>query len=179
MPALLGRLLARIRTPPKGGGPGDYEGWALEVEGVTRAWESPNHFGLGTVALFFVLDNQAGTIIPNPAKIAEVQTYLDGKAPITVGGNAGHVYAMAPTESPINPTISVTPDTTAIRAAVEAELEDMLYREAEPGGTIYLSQIREAISLAEDEQYHTLTLPAADHAAPAGYLPTLGTVTWA
>ncbi len=35
------QLLERIQTPPNGGGPGDYEGWAKEVAGVTRAVSNP------------------------------------------------------------------------------------------------------------------------------------------
>jgi uncharacterized phage protein gp47/JayE len=170
--ALLSRLLIRLRTPPSGGGPNDYVAWALEVSGVTRAWEYPQELGVGTVSVRFVVDGEAD-IIPAAAKVTEVQTYIDALAPVTAD-----VTVVAPVDTPLAMTISITPDTAAIRTAVEAELEALMLRSAEPGGTIYLSQINEAISLAEGETDHTLTVPAADVTHTTGQLATLGTITW-
>ena len=170
--ALRARLLARIRNPPKGGGPGDYVIWAQEVDGVTRAWQYANYSGIGTVAVFFVRDNDT-PIIPSAGEIAEVQTYIDARAPVLAD-----VTVYAPTGIAFDVTASVTPDTAAVRAAVEAEIEDLLYREGEPAGTIYLSQLNEAFSIAQDETDHTITLPAADVTHAAGEIPIMGTVTW-
>jgi uncharacterized phage protein gp47/JayE len=171
---LLARLLLRLQNPPSGGGPGDYESWALEVSGVTRAWEIPNGDGTGTVVLYFVRDNDTPSIIPDASEISTVQDYLDAAAPVTADVN---VYA--PTESTLDFTISVTPDTSAIRSAVEDELEDLILRKGEADGcTIYLSQINEAISIATGEEDHTLTNPTADQVYTTGYLPVMGTITW-
>lgn len=169
---LLVRLLLRIRTPPTGGGPEDYVKWALEVSGVTRAWEFPAEYGLGTVTIRFMVDGEVDPI-PNSAKVAEVDTYIETKAPITAG-----VYTIAPVATPLNPEISITPDTAAVRTAVEAELEALLIREAAPGATLYLSQINEAISIASGETDHTLVSPVADVTHITGKIPTLGTITW-
>ena len=75
-------------------------------------------------------------------------------------------------------TLSVTPDSVAVREAVTAELADLFAREAEPGGIIYRSHITEAVSVAAGEFDSTVTEPAANVSAPAGYLPELGTVTF-
>lgn len=171
--ALLIRLLLRLQSPPKGGGPGDYVFWALEVAGTTRAWQYPLVDGGGTVAVRFVMDNKAITLIPDAGEVATVQAYIDTKAPVTA-----EVTVIAPVATATAFTISITPDTAAIRTAVEAELDDLYLREAEPGGTIYLSQINEAISLAEGETDHTLTVPAADVTHTANQMPTVGTITW-
>jgi uncharacterized phage protein gp47/JayE len=171
--ALRARLLLRLQNPPKGGGPGDYVNWALEVSGVTRAWEYPAMLGLGTVGVRFVLDDQAVTIIPDAAKVTAVQTYIDSKAPVTAD-----VTVLAPTALALDMTIELDPDTAAIRTAVEEQLEDLLLRQAEPGATILLSQINEAISLAVGEEDHTLTVPAADVTHTANQIAVLGTITW-
>ena len=86
---------------------------------------------------------------------------------------------IAPVASAVNFTISVTPSTAAVRAAVEAELEDLLLREAEPGGTLYLSRIREAVSLAAGESDSTITVPSADVTKASGQIATMGVITWA
>jgi uncharacterized phage protein gp47/JayE len=72
----------------------------------------------------------------------------------------------------------LTADTTAIRAAVSAELTDLFVREGTPAGTILLSHIREAISQAAGETDHILTVPSANVVMGAGAIPVLGTVTW-
>ena len=170
--ALLVRLLLRIQTPPSGGGPTDYVQWALDVAGVTRAWEFPAELGLGTVSIRFVVDAEAD-IIPVAGQVTQVQTYIDTKAPITAV-----VTVVAPIEVNLNASITTTPDTAAIRAAIDTELEAYLLREAAPGVTLLLSQINEAISLATGEVDHVLNSPAADVVHTTGQLPTLGTTVW-
>lgn len=166
------RLLLRLRNPPKGGGPGDYVNWALEVAGVTRAWEYPLMNGLGTVGVRFVRDNDA-SIIPDAGEVADVQAYIDSVAPITAD-----VQVVAPTALALDMTIELTPDTAEVREAVEAEVEDLLRRTAEPGSTVLLSQLNEAISIAEGETDHVLTVPAANVTHTANQIAVLGTITW-
>lgn len=172
--SLRARVLTRLREPPNGGGPTDYEQEALTVAGVTRAWETGAEDGLGTVTLRFATDNEVSPI-PTVPKIAEVQVVLDAFAPITVIATA-----KAPTEALLDPEIILTPDTAAIRIAVTAELEAYLLRESNPkeASTLFISQINEAISIATGEVDHVLVLPAADVAEPLGTLTTLGTITW-
>lgn len=171
--ALRARLLARIQTPPQGGAEADYIAWALEVPGVTRAWVYPAELGLGTVTVRFVRDDDA-SIIPDAAEVTAVQGYIDALRPVTA-----EVTVVAPVAVPLDLTIALTPNTSAVQAAVQAELEDLLRREAEPGGTILISHIREAISLAAGETNHVLTVPAADVTHTTGQIATLGTITWA
>lgn len=168
------RILQRIQQPPKGGTSSDYEEWALEVAGVTRAWVYPNELGLGTVTVRFVTDGAPGGLIPDASTVAAVQAYIDSVRPVTAD-----VTAVAPTASQLDFIITLTPDTAAVRAAVEAELADLVAREAEPGGTILLSHINEAISIAAGETDHVLTAPAANVVAATGAITTMGAITWA
>lgn len=171
--ALRARLLARIHAPPHGGAKADYVAWALEVAGVTRAWVYPAELGLGTVTVRFVRDDGA-SIIPSAAEVQAVQAHLDTRRPVTAG-----LTVVAPIAAPLNLTVAVTPNTSAVRDAVLAQIKDLLRRAAEPGGTILISHIREAISLAAGETNHVLTVPSADVAHTVGQIATMGTITWA
>lgn len=168
------RVLQRIANPPQGGASADYVRWALEVPGVTRAFPFPLHLGIGTMGLSFVRDGDTPSIIPDAGEVATVQSYIDARRPITVD-----FTAFAPVALAVNFTIDLlSNDTAEIRAAVIAELTDLFAREASPGGTILISHIREAISIAAGETDHILTAPVANVVAPTGQLPIIGTFTW-
>jgi uncharacterized phage protein gp47/JayE len=169
---LRARLLARIQQPPHGGADYDYVNWALEVAGVTRAWVYPMELGLGTVTVRFVRDNDA-SIIPDAGEVAAVYDYIEARRPVTAD-----LTVLAPVAVPLNFSIAVTPNTAAVKAAVETELRDLLLREAEPAGTILLSHIREAISLAAGESNYTMTSPNADVTNTTGSMTTFGAITW-
>lgn len=169
---LRARLLARIQQPPHGGAKHDYIAWAKEVPGVTRAWCYPQELGDGTVTVRFVRDDDASPI-PDGAEVAAVQAYIDALRPVTA-----NLTVVAPVAVPIAFQITLTPNSASVQAAVEAELRDLLLREAEPGATILLSHIREAISLAVGETNHVLVAPAADVTHTTGQMATFGSVTW-
>lgn len=166
------RLLARYRQPPHGGARFDYEAWALAVAGVTRAWVYPEHLGSGTVGLTFVLDGRAD-IIPTAQDVAAVQGHVDALRPVTA-----ELVVFAPAPQPLDLSIRLVPDTAANRAAVEAAVDDFVRREAEPGGTIYLSRLREAISQAAGEVRHDLVAPVADIAHAVGTIAVPGAIAW-
>lgn len=170
--ALRSRLIARIQQPPHGGASFDYVTWALEVAGVTRAWVYPQELGLGTVTVRFVRDDDA-SLIPDAAEVLAVQEYIDARRPVTAD-----VTVVAPVAVPLDFSIAVTPNTTVVKAAVEAELKDLIRRESEPGGAILLSHIREAISIAAGESNYTMTSPSADVTRTVGQMTTMGTITW-
>jgi uncharacterized phage protein gp47/JayE len=169
---LLARYYQRVRTPPKGGGPGDYIGWALKQPGVTRAWELPLWMGLGTVGLTFVYDDRSD-IIPTGDDVAAMQAFIDGIAPM-IGTN----YVFAPTPYPVDFTITPTPATATVEAAIEAELEDFFFRIATPGGTMLRTQYCQAIGAAAGIVDYLVPTPGGNIVAPAGYLPVPGVFTW-
>lgn len=166
------RLLLRIRNPPQGGSASDYEQWALEVSGVTRVWVTENGLGAGTVLVHFVRDDDP-SIIPDSGEVATVQAYIDDRRPVTAD-----VTVAAPTELAVDVDVQISPNTAAVQAAVTAELQDLFRRDAEPGGTILLSRIREAVSIASGESDNVVTDPVADVTAATGEIPVLGTVTF-
>jgi uncharacterized phage protein gp47/JayE len=169
---LLARLLARIQQPPHGGASFDYEQWALEVAGVTRVWVYPTQMGAGTVTVLFVCDEEV-SIIPSPAKVAEVQAYVDARAPVTA-----EVYVAAPIADSLSMNIKLTPNTTAVQNAVRAELDDLIDRDSAPGGAILISRLREAVSLAAGESNNQIVSPTADVVHATGHMAILGTLTF-
>jgi len=169
---LRARIVARIQQPPHGGADFDYINWALEVPGVTRAWVYPQELGLGTVTVRFVRDNDA-SIIPDAGEVTAVYNYIEARRPVTAELNV-----VAPVAVPLNFTIAATPNTAAVKAAIQAELKDLIQRESKPNGTILLSHIREAISLAAGENNYVMTAPNADVTTTVGNMTTFGVITW-
>jgi len=173
---LRARLIARIQAPPHGGARSDYEAWALEVPGVTRAWIYPMAMGPGTVTVRFMCDGREDPI-PTAEDVDAVQALIELRRPVTA-----EAFVVAPVANPMALTIKVVPGagTTLAdaRAAVVRELRDLLAREAVPGGTILLSRIREAVSIAAGESDNAVTVPAADFASGTGEIATLGDIAW-
>lgn len=181
------RILDKIRNPPSGGAANDYIQWALAVPGITRAWVNPQGLGPGTVLVYVVSDDE-DPITPSPAKITEVFDYIEELRPVTA-----NVTVVAPVLLPLNMTIQLKPNTTAVQNAIKAELEDLILRESSlagsyqsPGvlndGKILLSRINEAVSIAQGEEDHKITLingvTPADVEPADGELVVLGTITW-
>lgn len=167
-----GRILFRIKEPPHGGNEADYEAWALEIPGVTRAWPYPLYLGIGSVGLAFVMDGEED-IFPDVAKVAEVQGIIDEKRPVTA-----ELTVFSPVKDEIAFNIQLNPNTADVRTAVENKLKDLFKREGEPGGLIPISHVREAISLAPGEFDHVLVSPTADIDSATGHLAILGAVTF-
>ena len=169
------RLQARRRSPPRGGTVEDYAFWGRSAHPVvTRVWPRPLADGLGTVRVYFMTDGATANGIPTAALVKIVQDYIDHHRPATA-----KVTVAAPAPVPLNVEITnVMPDTAAVRAAIEAEIADLILRESAPGGTILVSHIREAISTAAGEFDHELTSPAADVDHNADQIAVAGQITW-
>ena len=171
--ALQARLIRRIQQPPQGGSAADYETWALEVPGVTRAWVKPLYLGPGTVAVFIANDNAVTAPIPDAGTVAAALAYITDKAPVTAV-----VSVFAPSVYLVPVSAKLSPNNSATSSAAALELQDLFKRDAEPGGTIPLSKIREAVSIASGVTDSQVTAPVADAVAGAGAIPVLGTLTW-
>ena len=170
--ALYDRYLARVRTRANGGSADDYIGWALEVPGVTRAWTVPNWSGIGSVLVLFVRDGDTSAL-PDAAAIATVQAHIDLVRPVTAD-----VTVAGPQVKPVNFSISVTPNTLAVREAVTSGLDDLFLREADVGATLLLSHITRDISLSPGETDHTLYAPTASIVCAQNEMAVRGAITW-
>ena len=171
---LRARVLDRIQEPPHGGAASDYVKWALEVTGVARAWAFPREMGLGTVTVRFMTGSKTANGIPSRADVDRVYAYIEARRPVTA-----ELFVVAPVAAPIAFEISgLSPNTAAVRAAIEAELRDLVVRQATPGGTLLLSRVREAVSVASGERDHVVVAPAANVVSSGGRISTFGSITW-
>lgn len=170
--SLLERLLDKKRQPPHGGNENDYKQWAREVPGVTRAFVYPKRMGLGTVGVSFLMDNEVD-IIPSPAKVEEVQAYIEALRPVT-----SELWVFAPESQAINFIINISPMTAAARLEIENEIRDLFKREAEPDRIMPISKINEAISIANGEEDHILVEPGANIVPDLGKILIPGTFTF-
>ncbi len=171
---LLYRYLMKVRNPAHGGCDADYVNWALSVPGVTRCTVYPHEQGIGTVVLRIMSDGigtgQAGAEI-----IERCAEYIESVRPVT----AKRIFILSPAPAAVDFTISnLKPDTQAVRDEIKAELSDLFFREAVPGGTVLISHIRSAISAAYGEEDHVLVTPVENVTAGANEILTLGEITW-
>jgi uncharacterized phage protein gp47/JayE len=169
------RVRADMSRPAQGGNANDWDRWMRDYSAltITRWWVTRPPPGMDVVTVSFVIDGQV-PITPTGPQVTAVQTYLEGLACLGTT-----VLVAAPVLEPLGLQIALTPDTAAVRAAVEAEFEDLILREAVPGGTILLSHLREMISISAGETDHDLQDPVADAtpAAPSN-LFTDGNIVW-
>lgn len=170
--SLRSRVIRSYRLIPHGGSAQDYETWALECPGVSRAWCRGNFLGPGTVGVFIMRDDDPQPI-PNEEQLAEVQAYIEPLRPVTAD-----VRVLAPVQVLVNYRLRITPDTSVVRAAIENQLRDLHNREAGLGETLLLSHIAEAISSATGETDHTLVAPTKNVAAENNQLLTFGGCEW-
>ncbi|APC15659.1 baseplate J protein [Pseudomonas frederiksbergensis] len=170
--SLRSRVIRSYRIIPHGGSAQDYETWALECPGITRAWCRGSYLGPGTVGLFVMRDDDPQPV-PDATQLALVQAYIEPLRPVTA-----ELHVLAPVQLPVTYRLRLTPDTSAVRAAVEAQLRDLHNREAGLGDTLLLTHIAEAISSATGESDHKLVAPAADVTAGSNQLLTFGGCVW-
>lgn len=170
--SLRARVVRSYRVIPHGGSADDYETWALEVPGVTRAWCRRNFLGPGTVGLFVMRDNDTNPT-PAPVQLAEVKAHIEPLRPVTA-----ELYVLAPVRVSVVYQLRLTPDTGAVRAAVALQLQDLHNREAGLGDGLLVSHIREAISSATGETDHQLLSPVADVPAASNQLLAYGGCIW-
>jgi uncharacterized phage protein gp47/JayE len=170
------RVLARMQDPPEGGSDADYHEWCAEVSGVTRSWIKDLGLGPGTVLIYFVRDGDgSGTaIIPDSGEVAAVQAVINEKKPAhaTVTVAAPAAVALPVTFSALNP------NTVAVKNAITAQINDFIQRVAEPGTTVYLSELRTAIGQAEGLVDYTMTAPSGNVTHAANEIAIPGTITF-
>lgn len=177
---LRARILDRIQTPPQGGSVADYVDWVKATAGVSvrGVYVSPAELGPGTVVVRFTVNGAGAACIPGGGAVAAVQAAVDAVRPVTAD-----VTVAAPAGLAVTLEMHVEPNTADVKAAVTAELDALIAREAKPTGTIKNSNIREAISRATGETSHTLTAinggsPLADIVQTATQVAYLSTITW-
>jgi len=195
-------MLEVYAAPPQGGSTSDYEDWALEVAGVTRAWITGNGMGPGTVVVYFMMDDTEAAFNGFPQGTNGVASAEDRDTPATgdqlVVANAlfsqqpvtALVYAVAPGQNVLNFTIAgLAGASAATKAALNAAIAAALLVGAKTGGTTQLSVIEAAIAGLPAAAGFVITNiaasagtvtpgPTGNVISNTGYLPVLGVVTY-
>ncbi|VXD04263.1 baseplate J/gp47 family protein [Pseudomonas sp. 9Ag] len=172
---LRARVHRRMAEPPQGGSLTDYETWALESHpAITRAWATEHEQGSGSIVVRIVCDNLDDPI-PGAEVLAACAAYIAERRP----AGRRSVYVLPPVAEPLQYQIRAVPNTVQVQAAIEAELRDLHRREAAPGGSLLLSHIREAVSVANGERDNSVLSPSADVHLFTGQMSTFGGIAWA
>lgn len=177
---LKARFSERKKTPPRGGSKADYVQWCKEASAdVTRVFVN-SHLNAalateyGSVLIFPVTDNLPSPI-PSAGLIADIEAFVDPIRPV----GAKNIVIGSLTPVSLNVVFSeLVPNTADVQAAIDAEIADLLIREGNPGDTLLLSHLREAISSAVGEQDFAISSPAADVPIAVDQLLVKGTTVY-
>lgn len=196
--SLRARMLQAYQNVPQGGAVKDYITWALQVNGVTRAWCNPNGFGAGTVVVYTMFDVTESTNNGFPQGVAGVATLEPRGTPATLDlltvanwifplrPATALVYSVAPTPQVVNFTITGTANfTAATKAAINAAISGIFVLYGSPlstvagqNGVIDISYIESAIAAISGTQGFVITSPTANIVGTIGQLPVLGAINW-
>lgn len=193
------RMLQAYQNVPQGGSQQDYVTWAMQVNGVTRAWCNPNGFGAGTVVVYTMFDV---TEAPNggfPQGVGGVATLETRGTPTAtldlldvanwifpVRPATALVYSVAPSQQVINFTIAGIPGASAVtRAAIASVISGIFVLYGSPlsttpgaSGTVDLSFINSAIAAIPGTAGFVITSPTSNIVGTTGQLPVLGTINY-
>ncbi|HEX7853882.1 MAG TPA: baseplate J/gp47 family protein [Sphingobium sp.] len=200
--SLRSRMLERFAAPAQGGNATDYELWARAVAGVTRAWTRPHQMGVGTVTVFFMMDDAqaANGGFPqgtNGVAADETRDFAATGDQLTVANSVFEeqpvtpiVYYAAPGANAINLTISgVSTATSDQKALIGAGVRSLLVQFGEPGGLMPTILIEGAIAAVTGTAPAILMGVTCNHGSVSpgsagnvqsspGYIPTLGGITF-
>ncbi len=181
-------MLQAFAAPAQGGSLADYVTWALEVNGVTRAWNAgPAELGAGTVLIYAMLDvseaayggfpqGANGTAGPETRGTGaatgdqlRIANYIYPRRPVTA-----LVYVYAPQANTVNFTIAgIATASAATQAAIAATITAVFLAQAAPGGVtdangnpvgiVELSAIESAIAAITGTSGFVITLITCSH----------------
>jgi len=173
------RVLFRKANPPGSGKLSDYERIVRDVPGVKKAWAFRRPLSPGYLVVYFLFEGRPNRI-PTAGDVLVAQAALDAKRLIRIDRSV----VVAPTPEPLNPIIGdLSTDSAAVRAAIHAAIDAVLYERAVPvptGETFWLSRswISEAVSQVTGENSHVLLWPLDDLPYTAGRYPVVGEVSF-
>lgn len=183
------RYLQRIREPPMGGSSADYKAWVGNVASVYAVKVVEDWIGRGSVGLVIALKNDDGTPrVPTELELTAIGSYIGAQGSQTgVRPVTARIIPLAAELVEVPASVRLRPDGAMTRAAVQAAYdrfiatigdEDDIENEGPIGATIEPSRISEAISAADGEYSHDLTVPAARYTLDIKACPVATAITW-
>ncbi|NSL22361.1 baseplate J/gp47 family protein [Agrobacterium tumefaciens] len=183
------RYLQRIREPPMGGSAPDYRAWVGKVANVYAVKVVEDWIGRGSVGLVIALKNDDGTPrVPTELELTAIGNYIGAQGSQTgVRPVTARVIPLAAELVNIPVSVRLRPDGALTRAAVQSAFdrfiatigdEDDMQNESPIGATIEPSRISEAISAADGEYSHDLTIPSVRYTLGVKACPVATAITW-
>lgn len=177
------RFLDRLQNPVANFNAAQIEAVAREVPGVTRVFVFEITPAVGQVTIYFMRDNDTDSPIPTGSEVAVVDAAIQAIRPAMT--DPADVFVLAPTPIQVDFTFSaLTPDTTSMRAAIEASLEAFFAERTEVGVNVteqaYDSVIFNTIDPTNGDRVvsFALSAPVGDVAIAAGEIGILGDVSF-
>lgn len=167
---LLARYLEVIRNVFHGGNDNDYIKWALQVEGVNRAWCYPCALGPGTV-IVRIMTPQG---FPDEQLCQKVVDHINTVRPPTYK----RFLVLSPTAKQIAVELAIVPNTEELRNNITSALRGILDDISEPEGEVRVSAIHGAILSVSGLEDYTLYQPTTNIQCGLGELAILGALTW-
>ena len=122
--AYLARLLDYIRRPPAGGNKYDYEKWAKEISGVTKAYCVPIGQGLGTVDVIILADPvTTDDEIPSSSARIGVTTGVTANKLVDTNATFETDHAVAAGDIVENPLRQTQATVTAVDSTTQLSLD--------------------------------------------------------
>jgi uncharacterized phage protein gp47/JayE len=197
--SLRSRMLQAYQNVPQGGAQKDYVTWALQVNGVTRAWCNGNGFGAGTVVVSTMFDVTESANNGFPQGVSGVATLETRGTPVAtldllavanwiypLRPVTALVYSVAPTQQVVNFSITGSSGfSSATKALIASAIAGIFVLYGTPlstvpgqNGVIDMSYINSAIAAISGTAGFVVTVPTGNIVGTTGQLPVLGTITW-
>lgn len=199
--AFRARMLLAWQDTAQGGNDTDYERWALEVPGITRAWVVRRMMGRGTVGIYIMCDGVSGHPDGFPVGTDGVSQFEPTNARVATGdqgrvANAlypqhnvtAEVWVCGPVPLPVDFEINgISTATTETKAAIKAAIDQVFYNEGSPGVKpavdtppvlIDLSSIELAIASVPGTKGFLLTAPVVNISPGVGELAITGEIVY-
>lgn len=197
--SLRARMLQAYQNVPQGGAQQDYVAWALQVNGVTRAWCNPSGAGAGTVVVYAMLDVTEAANGGFPQGLNGVATLETRGIPTATGDQlnianwiyplrpaTALMYVCAPIPQVVNFSISGSSGfSAATKALIASAISGIFVLYGSPlstvagqNGVIDMSFINSAIGAISGTSGFVVTVPSGNIVGTTGQLPVLGTITW-
>jgi uncharacterized phage protein gp47/JayE len=182
------RVIAAYQSTPQGGAKNDYEVWATEVEGVTRAWCVPLVYGAGTVGVYFLVESSDSNPMGLPQGSNGVASGEERDTPATgdqlrvanylypLRPTTALVYGLSPTLESIN--LSIQGVRPVDREAVRLSLQQSLLNNSAPGRKVLIASIWAAVNKVESVNDFSIISPIADVPVASSSIAVLGNINW-
>lgn len=180
--SLQGRTLDKIQNPVAHFNVSDIKDKAREVPGVTRVFVEEVTPDVGQVTVYFMRDNDDNPI-PSASEAQDVKAALNTIRPANTA--EADLIVSPPTAVIVDFTFTnITPDTSTMRSAITANLEQFFTESTEVGSDLdedaYRSAIINTVDIETGQSMQTfiLSVPSGDIAIASGEIPVLGAVSY-